>query len=92
LTGLARLPWANRVWALPFLTVLAPSERYDQVHGRSPQSWLDRARQMVRLVRRWVPTSELVVVGDSTYAAREWLDALRTSACVVTRWRLEAAL
>jgi DDE superfamily endonuclease len=92
LTVLARIPWADRVWALPFLTVLAPSERYDQVHGRSPQSLLDRARQMVRLVRRWVPTRELVVVGDSTYAALEWLDALRTSACVVTRLRLDATL
>src|SRR3954454_11117032 len=25
---LAPIPWAQRVWALPFLTVLAPSERY----------------------------------------------------------------
>ena len=25
---LAPIPWAQRAWALPFLTVLAPSERY----------------------------------------------------------------
>jgi hypothetical protein len=25
---LVPIPWAQRVWALPFLTVLAPSERY----------------------------------------------------------------
>ena len=25
---LVPIPWAGRVWALPFLTVLAPSERY----------------------------------------------------------------
>ncbi len=25
---LVPIPWAHRVWALPFLTVLAPSERY----------------------------------------------------------------
>src|SRR5262245_65154923 len=25
---LAEIPWAGRVWALPFLTVLCPSERY----------------------------------------------------------------
>jgi hypothetical protein len=92
LTMLARIPWVDRVWALPFLTVLAPSERYYQVQGRHPQSLLDRARQMVRLVRRWVPTRELVIVGDSTYAALEWLDAVRDSACVITRLRLDAAL
>ena len=27
---LASIPWAKRVWALPFLTVLAPSERYNE--------------------------------------------------------------
>lgn len=26
---LVPIPWAQRVWALPFLTVLAPSERYN---------------------------------------------------------------
>jgi DDE superfamily endonuclease len=89
---LARIPWADRVWALPFMTVLAPSERYDQIHGRRPQSLLDRARQMVKLVRQWLPTRELVIVGDSTYAALEWLDAVRESACIITRLRLDAAL
>ena len=32
---LAPIPWAQRVWALPFLTVLAPSERY---YERSPRA------------------------------------------------------
>lgn len=31
---LTRIPWAQRVWALPFFTVLAPSERYNQQHRR----------------------------------------------------------
>jgi hypothetical protein len=89
---LARIPWVDRVWALPFLTVLAPSERYDQARGRRPHSRLDRARQMVQWVRRWLPGRELVVVGDSAYAALEWLDAVRESVCVMTRLRLDAAL
>jgi hypothetical protein len=69
--GLARLPWGDRVWALPFLTVLAPSERSYQSPGRRPHALLERARQRVRVVRRWVPSSELGVVGDSPDAARE---------------------
>jgi DDE family transposase len=89
---LTHIPWAARVWALPFLTVLAPSERYYQARGRRPHSLLDRARQAVRLVRRWLPTRELVVVGDQTYAALEWLDAVRHAVCVITRLRLDAAL
>ena len=31
---LAPIPWAQRVWALPFLTALAPSERYHEQRGR----------------------------------------------------------
>ena len=31
---LVDIPWAGRVWALPFLTVLAPSKRYDQKRRR----------------------------------------------------------
>jgi len=79
LRGLAHSPWADRVWALPFLTVLAPLARYDYARGRRPPSLLDRARQTVRLVRRWLPTREVVVVGDSTYAARQWLDMVHES-------------
>ena len=30
---LALVPWAQRVWALPFLTTLAPSERYCETRG-----------------------------------------------------------
>jgi DDE superfamily endonuclease len=89
---LARIPWVDRVWALPFLTALAPSERYYQIHGRRPQSLLERARQMVQLARRWLPTREIVIVGDSTYAALEWLEAVRENACIITRLRLDAAL
>jgi DDE superfamily endonuclease len=89
---LTHIPWAARVWALPFLTVLAPSERYYQARGRRPHSLLDRARQAVWLVRRWLPIRDLVVVGDHTYAALEWLDAVRHAVCVITRLRLDAAL
>lgn len=89
---LTRITWAARVWALPFLTVLAPSERHYQARGRRMNSLLDRARQAVWLVRRWLPTRELVVVGDHTYAALEWLDTVRHAMCVITRLRLDAAL
>jgi hypothetical protein len=89
---LAPIPWAARVWALPFLTVLSPSERYYQQGGYHPRTFLDRARQAVWLMRRWLPDRELVVVGDNSYAALEWLDAVRHAVCVITRLRLDAAL
>jgi hypothetical protein len=42
---LAPIPWAKRVWALPFLTVLAPSERYYESSPRAHKKLTDWARQ-----------------------------------------------
>jgi len=90
---LAPMPWAARTWALPFLTCLAPSERYQQKHRKRHKPVLDWARQMVIQVQRWLPHRPLVVVGDSAFSALEWLQALvRQNITVVTRLRLDAAL
>jgi hypothetical protein len=89
---LVPVPWAKRVWALPFLTVLSPSERYYQLRGRAGQTLLKRAQQAIYLVRRWLPDRELRIVADTSYSALEWLDAVRQVATVITRLRLDAAL
>ena len=34
---LGHVPWADRFWALPLLTVLAPSERFTPAAGKAPQ-------------------------------------------------------
>ncbi len=90
---LAPVPWAGRVWALPFLTALAPSERHCQQRGRRHKKLTDWARQLVLQARRWLPGRQLVLVGDSGFAALELLAAvsLRGVACI-TRLRLDAAL
>jgi hypothetical protein len=92
---LAEIPWAGRVWGLPFLTVLAPSERYNLERGRRHKTLPDWGRQMIRQLRRWLPERALVVVADSTYAVLELLaDARRLPRPVtmLTRLRLDAAL
>jgi hypothetical protein len=92
---LASIPWADRVWALPFLTVLAPSERYSQQRGRRHKQLTDWARQMIMQLRRWLPERQLVVVADSTYSAIELLAACASlvhPVTMITRLRLDAAL
>jgi hypothetical protein len=92
---LAPIPWAKRVWALPFLTVLAPSERYHHERGMQHKQLTDIARQMIIQVRRWLPDRALVFVADSSYAAIELLAAcarLPQPVTFVTRLRLDAAL
>jgi DDE superfamily endonuclease len=88
---LVPIPWAGRVWALPFLTVLAPSERSVSRRRRFKPltTW---ARQMIRQIHRWAPERRLVVVGDRSYAALELLDAVRPVATMVARLRLDARL
>jgi hypothetical protein len=89
---LVPVSWADRIWALPFLTVLCPSERYYQARGRSHQPLLQRAQQMLRLLARWVPTRSVVVVADQAFSALAFLDAVRHQVAVITRLRLDAAL
>ena len=70
------IPWAEKIWALPFLTVLAPSERYYAKGVRQPKKLTDWARQMGKQVRPWLPKRNIVLVADSTYAALGLLDSL----------------
>jgi hypothetical protein len=90
---LVPIPWAERVWALPFLTALAPSERYCRQRSRRHKKLTDWARQLVLQARRWMPGRRLVLVADSGFAALELLAALvRRRVTCVTRLRLDAAL
>ena len=92
---LAPIPWAQRVWALPFLTVLAPSERYYKGQARGHKKLTQWAQQMVLQARRWLPQRFLVVVADSSFAVIDLLGQLRqlqNPVCMITRSRLDAAL
>ena len=91
---LVEIPWAKRVWGLPFLTVLAPSERYHQQLEHRHKKLTDWARQMTLQVKRWLPRREVVVVGDSSFACLELLSVLSktSSVSMITRLRLDAAL
>lgn len=89
---LVPIGWAKRVWALPFLTVLAPSKRYHEQQGKPHKKLTDWARQMLLQVKRWLPDRKIIVVADSSYAAIDLLNAVKEQVCVITRLRLDAAL
>ncbi len=86
---------ATGVWGLPFLTVLAPSERYYESKLRGHKKLTAGARQMGKQVRRWRPKRRIVSVADSSYAALKLLDSLLTWPHPVSRLthlRLAAAV
>ncbi len=57
---LAPVPFAERVWALPVLTALAPSARYHRERGRPHKPLTALARQMLLQVARWLPGRALI--------------------------------
>jgi hypothetical protein len=92
---LVEVPWASRVWALPFLSALAPSERYAAKRGRRHKKITEWAWQLLLVVRRWYPQREIVAVADRAYASLKLLDQCRKLSdpiTFITRLRLDAAL
>jgi hypothetical protein len=77
LTLLAPVPWASRVWALPFLSALAHSERYAKEQGKRHKPLTELAWQLLLVVRRWYPKRQIVAVADGGYASLKLLDRCR---------------
>jgi hypothetical protein len=92
---LAPVPWACRVWALPFLSAQAPYERYAAERGKRHKPRTGWAWQLLLLVRRWQPEREVVAVADDEYASLKLLYCcrrLKNPITFITRLRLYAAL
>jgi hypothetical protein len=89
---LPQIPWAGRVWALPFLTVLAPSERYALERHQQYKKLTDWGRQMLLQLVRWLPERRIIAVTDASFAAIGLLNAVRWRLCMITRLRLDARL
>jgi hypothetical protein len=89
---LAPIAWAQRVWALPVLTALTPSEQYDRQQGRHHKTLTEHARGLLLQVARWLPGRELITVGDANFSALQMLAALAPHMSCITPLRLNAAL
>ncbi len=89
---LTEVPFARKAWALPFLTVLCPSQTYHRGRGIRHRKLTDRALQAMLKIWRWFPQKELIFVGDSSYAAIDLLNAAWKKVVMVTRLRVDAAL
>jgi hypothetical protein len=85
------VPWAKRVWALPFLPGLCwPPQKAGKRRHKTSVDWV---RQMMKQVRQWLPERVLVLVVDGGFAAVALALACTASEVVmVSRLRLDAAL
>ncbi|MCP4372283.1 MAG: hypothetical protein GY797_29805, partial [Deltaproteobacteria bacterium] len=89
------VPWAKRPWALPFLTVSAPSKACNEANKKHHKTTVDQTCLMIMQVRRQVPDRAIVLAGDGAYAAVKL--ALCCSGCenpvsLVARLRPDAGL
>ncbi len=84
--------WTGRIWARPFLTVLAPSERYHEQEGKRHKALGDWARQIARVLNRWLPDFQSIIVADGTYAIMELLACTRQNVTWIVRFRMDACL
>lgn len=92
---LVPVPWSKRVWALPFLTVLAPSEKTNRANGKRHKTSIDWLGQMIAIVRRWLPTRPIVLIVDGGLAAVKLglrCAHLAVPVTYVSRLRLDAVL
>src|SRR3954465_13528863 len=89
---LAPIPWAGCVGALPFLTMLAPSERYATERGHRHKKLTDWARQGLLQTVRWLPGRRVIAVGDSSFSAIELLRDVGRHLGMISRLRPAAGL
>lgn len=91
-TLIIKLPWSNRPWALPFMTVLCPSKKHDEKKGIRHKSSIDRAMQMVYIISRLVK-QRWIFVGDGGFACIKLGHVcVKSGAALVSRLRLDASL
>ena len=90
---LVPLPWTDRVWALPFLTILTTPPAVDAAAGHRHKTTGMWAQQVVRLLRRWLPERELVLLGDTAYASLDLAAVCVTQRVVlIAPFHLDAGL
>jgi hypothetical protein len=88
---LPNIPWAGRVWGLPFLTALPPSARYARQNRRRHKKLTDWGRQALLQIARWLPERQ-IIAADGSDAVIDLLNAVRRRICMITRLHLDARL
>src|SRR2546430_8728454 len=68
---LPEIPWAGRVWALPFLTALCPSARYHPQRGQRHKTLAGGAGPLIRVIHPLLPGQGGLVVSEQSYSGIE---------------------
>jgi DDE superfamily endonuclease len=66
---LIRVPWCQRPWALPILSIPTLTPATSAKLGKRHRTTIQAAQMLIWLVRRWHPEREIVLIGDGGFAA-----------------------
>jgi hypothetical protein len=88
-----RFNFSNRAFALPFFTVLEPSEKCTKKQGKRHKTTLDWSVQMVLQVVRWAPAIPFILVGDGGFACAKlaWV-CFKSHIALVSRLKMNARI
>jgi hypothetical protein len=95
LAVLVPVPWSQRPWTLPFMTLLALGQKTSTRLNKRHHTIVQWAEFMIDKVRRWQPDREITLVGDGSYAAIALVQRcqrLKKPVKLVSRLRLDARL
>jgi hypothetical protein len=86
------LPWCKRPWALPFMTILAPSKKANIAKNREHKTSIDWTILAMRVIARWLKRA-FILIGDGGFACiRLGHACVKNNVTLVSRLRLDAAL
>jgi hypothetical protein len=87
------VPWTRQRWALPFLCVLATTHEVSARLGIRHKTLGRRARQVVSLLRRWLPGVPMKLLGDQAYSILELgLYCTRQQITLIAPFRLDSVI
>ncbi|MBX3710212.1 MAG: transposase [Gammaproteobacteria bacterium] len=86
------LPWCKRPWALPFMTILAPSKKANKAAGKEHKTSIDWTMIGIRVISRWLKRA-FILIGDGGFACIKLGHAcIKHNVTLVSRLRLDVAL
>jgi len=93
LAVVVRVPWTRQRWALPFLCMLATTPEVSAQLGIRHKTLGLRARQVVSLLRRWLPGVPIKLLGDQAYSILELgLHCTRQQITLIAPFRLDSVI
>ncbi len=91
--ALKRFSWCQRTLALPFLTVLVPSEESNKNNKKRHKTLQDWTCQIIMQIRRWIPHRKIILTADNEFATADIaLQCSKQKISFVSRLKLNARL